>query len=337
MKIRKILFPLLTSIVLSSCSQNNILVAKSYFSFATIFGINIYQNAEEKTFRKIESLLNEYNKLFDSFNEYQGINNVYKINQTNDEIQIDKKLFDALKLADKYYHSSLNDYFNPYLGEFTFYYKDMYETYNKDNSDNKVLNLPSKEYIQTSLNNLNKFELKFNDASYSVKRNGNSLIDLGAFAKGYVLNELKNFMKEEEIQYYLINGGTSSVYLSKNPNNSKNDNKFLVGIRYLDKKGVLVKDTSVGISSIFEQLIEFNNQKYSHIINPLTGLSECNYDFSLVIHDDPVLSDILSTSLMLIKDQNELNKIKEEYNFSYMLFKDKKVIYSSNDFSLVDY
>ena len=40
---------------------------------------------------------------------------------------------------------------------------------------------------------------------------------------------------------------------------------------------------------------------------------------------------------MLIKDQNELNKIKEEYNFGYMLFKDKKAIYSSNDFSLVDY
>lgn len=337
MKIRKILFPLLTSIVLSSCSQNNILVAKSYFSFATIFGINIYQNAEEKTFRKIESLLNEYNKLFDSFNEYQGINNVYKINQTNDEIEIDKKLYDALKLADKYYHSSLKDYFNPYLGEFTFYYKNMYETYNKDNSENKVLNLPSKEYIETSLNNLNKFELKFNDETHSVKRNGNSLIDLGAFAKGYVLNELKNFMDKEEIQYYLINGGTSSVYLSKNPNNSKNDNKFLVGIRYLDKKGVLVKDTSVGISSIFEQLIEFNNQKYSHIINPLTGLSECNYDFSLVIHDDPILSDIISTSLMLIKNQNELNKIKEEYNFGYMLFKDKKATYSSNDFSLVDY
>ena len=337
MKIRKILFPLLTSIVLSSCSQNNILVAKSYFSFATIFGINIYQNVEEKTFRKIESLLNEYNKLFDSFNEYQGINNVYKINQTNDEIEIDKKLYDALKLADKYYHSSLKDYFNPYLGEFTFYYKNMYETYNKDNSENKVLNLPSKEYIETSLNNLNKFELKFNDETHSVKRNGNSLIDLGAFAKGYVLNELKNFMDKEEIQYYLINGGTSSVYLSENPNNPKNDNKFLVGIRYLDKKGVLVKDTSVGISSIFEQLIEFNNQKYSHIINPLTGLSECNYDFSLVIHDDSILSDIISTSLMLIKDQNELNKIKEEYNFAYMLFKDKKAIYSSNDFSLVDY
>ena len=34
---------------------------------------------------------------------------------------------------------------------------------------------------------------------------------------------------------------------------------------------------------------------------------------------------------------SDIDKIKDEYNFKYSLFKDKKIIYSSNDIILVDY
>ena len=321
------------SLFLFGCNSKQTYISKNYFSFSTIFNINIYQDVDDSIFRKIESILDKYNKLFDPFNGYNGVNNIYTINHSKEEIKVDDNLYNAIKLADKYYNSSLKDYFNPYLGEFTFEYKKIYEEYT-NNKDNKITYL-DKEYIEKSLNNLNNFKLTFNDNNKTIKRDGDSLIDLGAFAKGYVLNELKNFMKEENIEYYLLNGGSSSVYLTTNP--SRTDKNFLVGLRYLNRKGIETKNNSIGISSIFEQLIEVDGNKYSHIINPLTGLSECNYDFSVVMHEDPILSDILSTSLMLIKDENIINKIKDEYNFKYSLFKDKKIIHSSNDIILVDY
>lgn len=319
MKNKLLLINLSILSLLTSCGNVKV-VEKQFFSFSTLFELKAY-NTEEENLYKIEALINKYSKLFDGFNSYSNINNIYTINNTNEEVVIDEKLYEALKFADEYYFKS-EKYFNPYIGELTFSYKEAFK-------NNK---LPEKKEIESALINLKDFNLEFNDLNKSVKRNGNSKIDLGAFAKGYTLNKVNELVNELNIKHYFINAGSSSSYFSSKPN----DEPFKASLRYFTNKGIKVKNTSVGISSIFEQYVEINNKIYSHIINPFTGESKVYYDFSIVETKDSMISDVFSTVLMLLDDKKMIEKFSQEFNFSYVLFKDDKEIYSSNDIEIIN-
>ena len=324
---KKLIISLITLSLLTSCSKSFELSQKNFFSFQTIVTLNTY-DATKENILKIEGLMNKYSKLFDGFNSYDNINNIYTINHSNEEVEVDPLLFEALEIADFYYKET-NKYFNPYLGELTFSYKKAYEEYNK----NSILNLPSNDFINDSLNNLNNFSLIFNKEEYKIKRNGNCLIDLGAFAKGFALDKVKQLFKELNVNYYFINAGNSSSYFKEKPDNSF----YKAGIKYLNRKALLISNNSLGISSIFEQYINVNNKIYSHIINPFNGLSEVFYDFSIVKHESCLITDIFSTVLMLTEKKDVIDKFQEKFAFSYLLYKDNKEIYSSGDLELISY
>lgn len=320
MKIKRYLSFFVILNLLTSCN-NFKEISKSFFSFSTLFEIKAYNIEEEKLY-KLEALIEKYNKLFDAYNEYEGIVNIYTINHTNEEIEVSSELFEALIEANSYYVDS-SGYFNPYIGEITYAYKDAYAS----NS------LPSEEEINKYLLNLKDFVIEFEEENYTVKRSGESLLDLGAFAKGYVLKKVNELASSLNINYYFVNAGSSSSYFTIKPNNEE----FLVGIKYLNSKALKVSNASIGVSSIFEQYIEIDNNIYSHIINPFTGLSETKYDFSLIKSSDPIISDVFSTVYMILDDIELMDEFAKRFDFSYSIFKDSEEIYSSDDLEYISY
>lgn len=306
--------------LLTSCVKQAVIVEKPFFSFSTIFNITMYNEDEKETLKGV-SLINKYNSLFDAFNSYQGVNNVYTINHTNDEVVIDASLYEALKIATSYYRDT-KGYFNPFLGELSFAYKEAFDKYNED----KILTLPSESYINQCLQNIDEFELIFNDEKNSVQRKGNAQIDLGAFGKGYAIKKVKELFNLNNYKYYFINGGNSSTYFTSKPDGSN----FKASIKYLKNKYLEIKNSSIGISSIFEQNIVIDGKNYSHIVNPFNGLNESYYDFTIVKHEDPTLTDVFSTALMVINDKKIIDELSQKFNFDYLIFKDNKEIYSKN-------
>lgn len=316
----------LVGALVSSCSSFNI-NKKTIYGFSTVFDINAYE-FDDTSMLKIEALIDTYSKLFDPFNSYRGINNLKTINDTKEEVVIDKKLFNALKKANDFYYQT-DKIFNPYLGNLTFAYKESYKKFN----ETKELVLPTDAFISKELNNLNSFELKFNDENLSVQRIGDSKIDLGAFAKGYVIDELKYYFIDLGCNYYFINGGNSSSFFTSKPNGES----YTAGIKYLNKKAIEVKNSSLGISSIFEQFIKVDDIVYSHIINPLTGKPDVSYDFSIVKHESATLTDVFSTVMMVLSDKEQIDYFKNKFGFSYSLFKEGLEIYTSGDLNLINY
>ena len=317
-------FPLfiLMPLILSSCSKKDTFLERMVFGCETLFELKAY-NAEASSLDKMLDEINKYSELFDAFNTYKNTTNIASINQTNEEVILEKDLYDALKIADEYFKKT-NGYFNPYLGELTFAYKDAF-------SKNII---PSENEINNGLSHLKTFKFEFNDEKMSVKRVGDSKIDLGAFAKGYLIDKVNEIAKENGVDFYMISGGSSSNYFTEKPKGES----YRVGIKYLNKKYLELKNTSLGISSIYEQIVEVDGKKYSHIINPFTGKPAMDYAFSIVVDESATLTDVFSTVLMTVNNVSEIEEMAQKFDFSYMLFDEKdNIISKTSDLNLKSY
>lgn len=123
--------------------------------------------------------------------------------------------------------------------------------------------------------------------------------DVGAIAKGYIADRLKDFLVKKGVNSAIINLGGNVLCIGSKPDGTP----FKVGIQkpFADRnetEAVMdITGKSVVSSGIYERCFKQNGKLYHHILNPKTGYP---YDNSLVsvtiISDQSVDGDALSTT-----------------------------------------
>ena len=124
-------------------------------------------------------------------------------------------------------------------------------------------------------------------------------IELGAIAKGYIADRLKDYLVSRNVKSAIINLGGNVLCIGEKPDNSA----FKIGIQkpFADRSETIavmdIKDKSVVSSGIYERCFEQNGTLYHHLLNPKTGYP---YDNGLItvtiISDKSVGGDALSTT-----------------------------------------
>ena len=123
--------------------------------------------------------------------------------------------------------------------------------------------------------------------------------DVGAIAKGYIADRLKDLLVKKGVKSAIINLGGNVLCIGSKPDGTP----FKVGIQkpFADRnetEAVMDITGKSGVSSgIYERCFKQNGKLYHHILNPKTGYP---YDNSLVsvtiISDQSVDGDALSTT-----------------------------------------
>ena len=123
--------------------------------------------------------------------------------------------------------------------------------------------------------------------------------DVGAIAKGYIADRLKDFLVKKGVNSAIINLGGNVLCIGSKPDGTP----FKVGIQkpFADRnetEAVMdITGKSVVSSGIYERCFKQNGKLYHHILNPKTGYP---YDNSLIsvtiISDQSVDGDALSTT-----------------------------------------
>lgn len=123
--------------------------------------------------------------------------------------------------------------------------------------------------------------------------------DVGAIAKGYIADRLKDFLVKKGVNSAIINLGGNVLCIGSKPDGTP----FKVGIQkpFADRnetEAVMdITGKSVVSSGIYERCFKQNGKLYHHILNPKTGFP---YDNSLIsvtiISDQSVDGDALSTT-----------------------------------------
>ena len=306
------LFPLL-AIALTSCSTNNKVIESKVFCFDTLVEAKLYDGKNEHI-KEVEKILNNISNLTDNY-ELKSNNGVYAINQTNEELTIDEKLY-SLIVDSLYMSYNVADYFNPLCGSLSKKWKESL-------AKKEIL---SETVINEELEKINNTVITLKENNV-IQRTGEAEFDLGGVAKGYALDLVNNYLQENGVGSYLINAGSSSIALGEK---QTKDGLFTVGLKEVKNAYIKAKNCFISTSSIYEQGVTIDGVTYSHIINPKTGSAINVNDGVIVISSNGAYGDVMSTSLMN-NTVEEIKEIEEINDIKTIVIKNNKIVYSHKD------
>ncbi len=303
------LFPILA---LCACNSAPNPITSNEFYFDTMVQVKLYDGNKEDI-DNISSILKKIDGLSDNYDNKINETGVYTLNNSNEEKPITNDLYLLLSTALEL-KTKTNGYFNPFIGSLAKKWKESL-------AHKEIL---SQTVINEELEKMNHTSLDLNTSSCT--RIGEGEIDLGAMAKGYALDLVKDYLNNKNETKYLIDGGSSSILLgSKNTS----DGYFKVGLRGTNSY-IKLKDCFVGASGTIEQGVTIDGVTYSHIVNPFTGSTINNYDATFVVGNSGALTDALSTSFMMMSVE-EIKEMEEQYNVSAIVYKDNNVVYKNDN------
>ena len=171
--------------------------------------------------------------------------------------------------------------------------------------------VPSEADIADCLNLVDYkcIELDSKNKTVMLKSDGMS-ITLGAIAKGYAADRVKDILKDYGIKDGVIDLGGNVYILGKNKT---------VGIQTPFKKRgeyykvCKVSDTSVVTSGSYERYFEQDGAFYHHILDPKTGYPATGgFSSCTVICENSALADALSTAAF-VAGRNKAQDIAKDY------------------------
>ena len=306
MKAKLLILPLII-IPLSSCQKE---IKRNSFYFDTYTETRLYEGSENDL-SEINKIFSKIDKLTDNYRE-RDINNVYIINNTTENVQVEPELYEVLKASFCNCLDPLN-YYNPLIGSLSKKWKNSLE--NKVILDQETINLELTKMVSTSVSFLEE---------NNVKKTGEAEIDLGAVAKGYALDKVKQYLDSKNYTKYLVDAGSSSILLGE-----KNGGKdFKIRISNLDNTFLLAKNCFISTSSYDKQAVEIDGVNYSHIINPVNGSAINENDAVIVISNKGYLGDILSTAF-INESIDSIKELEQHFEVKTIVIKNKTMLYKN--------
>lgn len=157
-------------------------------------------------------------------------------------------------------------------------------------------------------------------------------LDMGAVAKGYIADRIKEYLIGEGVDSALIYLGGNVLCIGKKPDGED----FLIGLQrpFGDGNEVMcalsVSDLSVVTSGVYERFFYENDKLYHHILDPDTGFPCDNGLLSVtVIAKDSALCDALSTACFVMGQERAMRFV-DGLDGVYAIFVDSEygLIYS---------
>lgn len=283
---KRILSLILCFSLLSGCKPNNEPVAQKEFCLDTIVSITFYDSSSKKILNKCFDLCKKYELLFSTTNtnsELYQINHNKNKNKTQYQT-ISNELASVIQQG-LYYSELSKGAFDITIGAVSSLWD-----FKSDQAT-----LPDETLLKESLKTVNYHNIICEDNQILYK-NPDTMIDLGAIAKGYIADQIKDYLIKHKVNNALINLGGNILCVG-----DKMTEGYRIGITNPQKTdesiiSTKIEDKSVVTSGIYQRQIKVNNHIYHHILNPHTGYSYDNGLASVtIVSPTSIQGDALST------------------------------------------
>jgi len=303
---------LLVMILLSACNTTPTLKRYNYTftgAFDTAFQIIAYTENEAKFNEMasyIETRMQELHRLYDKYNDYDGITNLKKVNDyaAGAPMPVEKPLFDLLSFA-KEMNAQTSGKTNIAFGAVL----KIWSQYREEGIDDPdSASLPPREILEKAAEHTNIDDLILDAEKRTVYFQDTQLsLDVGAVAKGYATELVSHELIEKGYNSFIISSG-GNIRTVGQPY-EKDRSKWGVGLqdpnRYVfeDERTldtVYVNDMSVVSSGDYQRYYYVGDERIHHLIDPSTLFPANYYRAVNIIFVDSGKADFYSTEVFLL-------------------------------------
>jgi len=252
--------------------------------------------ANEKAIREAFEALKKVDALMSTYKEDSEIS----ILNREGKAQVSEETLEVIEDAIKF--SNLTD------GAFDITCRPLINLWKKAKKEEKV---PTEEEIEEAISLVGYQRIILEGNQIRLEKKGMQ-IDLGGIAKGYAVDKAIEALKKNNIKRALVNAGGDLYALGTD----RQGEKWQIGVqdpREEDKiiDIIKVKDRAVATSGDYRRYFTLEGKRFSHIVNPKTGLTVQDVPMSVtIVGPGATTTDALSTGVFVLGPEEGMKLIE---------------------------
>ena len=280
-----------------------------YDAFDTVTQVIAYCDSEEEFAAQMDALhadLLEYHKLYDIYNDYDGITNVKTINDNAGlaPVTVDDKILGMLELAQTTYDTT-DGKLNIAMGSVLNIWHNYREAALADTDDSNN-QLPTQDELDAAAQHCDIHDLVIDDAARTVYLTDPEMsLDVGSVGKGYAVEMVAQAAEARGLTSALISVGGNLRAIGTKPGGSQwvggvedpwNASDVYTGSSS-SVAAVKMSDLSLVTSGDYQRYYLVDGVRYHHLIDPATLWPAAYFDGVSVLAPDSGVADCLTTGL----------------------------------------
>jgi FAD:protein FMN transferase len=266
----------------------------------TLFRIKLYaadQSLAEKGFRQAFDRIAQLNNILSDYKPDSELNRLTQA-PAGKPVTVSQDLFRVLKASEDLAVQT-NGAFDVTLGPVIRLWRQARK--------NKAL--PDSEALAAAKARCGYRKMKLDEKQHTVTLlQDGMLLDLGGIAKGYAADEALEVLKALGMGSALIAASGDLAFGDPPPG----ERGWRIGVDSYDRANapftriLLLSNKAVSTSGDTEQFVEINGVRYSHIIDPMSGIGLKERRTVTVVSDTGTLADALATALSVLGPEQGL-------------------------------
>lgn len=279
---------------------------------------NHHIDAAIEEIRRIERLLTTFNE--------ESQTNLINRNAGIQPVKVDSEIFELIERSIRI--SNITD------GYFDISYGGIDKSF--WNFDREMQELPNPELIKSHLKLVNYQNIILNRAHQTIflKEEG-MRIGFGGIGKGYAAEMAKRILKQRGVVSGIVNASGDLTTWGKQANGKP----WTVGIADPDNSKqpfsyMNITDMAVATSGNYEKFVIINGKKYSHTINPKTGMPVSGVKSVTIFCPNAEIADAMATPVSIMGIDAALNLVNQINHLECVIIDDNNKIFSSKNINL---
>lgn len=268
--------------------------------------------------KRIEALLTTFQE--------SSQTNMINLNAGVRPVRVDKEVFDLITRAVKI--SELTQ------GAFDITYGSIDKSL--WNFDVNMKHLPSRETARESVKLINykNIVLEASEQTVYLKEKG-MRIGFGGIGKGYAADLAKSLLRQEGVKSGIVNAAGDLVTWGRQPDGRP----WTIAIADPDRKvpyfsKLNISDMAIATSGNYEKYALIDGKKYSHTIDPKTGLPVSGIKSVSIICPSAELADALATPVMVMGVSAGLDMINQLRHAGCIVIDDNNHLFTSKNINI---
>lgn len=204
------------------------------------------------------------------------------------------------------------------------------------NFDQQMTSLPDRDTASKMVKLINYQNIILNQEKSTVflKETG-MRIGFGGIGKGYAAERAKQVMREEGAESGVVNASGDLTTWGYQPDGKP----WTVGIVDPNAKHevfsyINISNMAVATSGNYEKYVIINGKKYSHTINPKTGLPVAGIKSVTIISTNAEIADAMATPVTIMGISVGLDLINQMKNIEAIIIDDNDKLYTSKNINI---